>query len=120
MSRYDRHVFVCINERPKGHPKGCCLEKGSQEVRDLLKSLIHERGLKDRVRVNSAGCLDACAHGIALVIYPEGIWYGGVKKEDVQEIVDRTIMHGEVINRLSIPDPRYAPSCGQYGPLEKP
>jgi len=85
-----------------------------------MKSLIHERGLKDRVRVNNAGCLDACAHGIALVIYPEGIWYGGVKKEDVQEIVDRTIVRGEVIERLVISDPTYAPSRRQFDPLEKP
>lgn len=119
MSRYERHVFVCINERPKGHPKGCCLEKGSAEVRDAMKSLLHERGFKDRVRVNNAGCLDACAHGIALVIYPEGIWYGGVKKEDVPEIVDRTILNGEVIERLLIPEPRYAPARRQFHFLER-
>jgi (2Fe-2S) ferredoxin len=120
MSRYDRHVFVCINERPKGHPKGCCLEKGSAEVRDAMKSLLHERGLKNRVRVNNAGCLDACAHGIAMVIYPEGIWYGGVKLADVPEIVDRTILNGEVIERLLILDPMYAPSRMQFSLLEKP
>lgn len=120
MSRYDRHVFVCINERPKGHPKGCCLEKGSAAVRDAMKSLLHERGLKDRVRINNAGCLDACAHGISMVIYPEGIWYGGVKIADVPEIIDRTIINGEVIERLLILDPKYAPSRMQFSLLNKP
>ncbi len=111
MSRYLRHVFVCINERPKGHPKGCCLEKGAAEIRDTLKSEINSRGLAGVVRVNNAGCLDACAFGVALVIYPDGLWYGGVRKEDIHEIVDRTILNGEVIERLLIPDPRYAPAA---------
>jgi len=109
MSRYQRHVFVCTNERPKGHPKGCCHEKGAAEIRDTLKSEINSRGLAGVVRVNNAGCLDACAFGVALVIYPDGLWYGSVRKEDVREIVDRTILSGEVIERLLIPDPRYAP-----------
>ena len=120
MSRYERHVFVCINERPKGHPKGCCLEKGSSAVRDAMKSLVHERGLKALVRVNNAGCLDACAHGVSLVIYPEGIWYGGVTVQDVPEIVDRTIINGEVIERLLILDPGYSPARMQFRLLEKP
>jgi (2Fe-2S) ferredoxin len=109
MSRYQRHVFVCINERPKGHPKGCCLEKGSAEIRDALRSELNTRGHAGAVRVNNAGCMDACAFGVALVIYPDGIWYGGVRKEDVREIVERTIINGEVIERLLISDPRYAP-----------
>lgn len=118
MSRYERHVFVCINERPPGHPKGCCLEKGSAEVRDMLKAELHKRGLAPIVRANNSGCLDACAFGISMVIYPEGIWYGGVKKEDVPEIVERTIVNGEVIPRLLISDPRYAPSAREFPPLE--
>jgi (2Fe-2S) ferredoxin len=119
MSRYERHVFVCTNERPEGHPKGCCREKGAAEVRDALKSLLGARGLKDRVRVNNAGCLDACAYGATMVIYPEGIWYGAVKMSDVEDIVDRTIINGEVIERLLIPDPQYAPSRLQFALLEK-
>jgi len=111
MSRYQRHIFVCINERPKGHPKGCCLEKGGAEVRDALKAELNTRGLAGAVRTNNAGCLDACAFGVSLVIYPDGIWYGGVRTEDVLEIVERTIINGEVIERLLIPDPRYAPGA---------
>ena len=120
MSRYQRHVFVCVNERPPGDPKGCCLHKGSAGVRDALKSGLKKRGLGGLVRANNAGCLDACAHGISMVIYPEGIWYGGVKEEDISEIIERTILRGEVIPRLLIKDPRYAPSSLQFVPLELP
>lgn len=120
MSRYRRHVFVCINERPPGHPKGCCLEKGSAAIRDALKAELHKRGLSAAVRANNSGCLDACAFGPSMVIYPEGIWYGGVKKEDVPEIVEQTILRGVIIPRLLIKDPKYAPGALEYGPLEPP
>jgi (2Fe-2S) ferredoxin len=120
MSRYSRHIFVCINSRPPGHPKGCCLEKGSEEVRELLKAELGRRKLTAIVRANNAGCLDACAHGISMVIYPDGIWYGHVTKDDIHEIIDRTIIHGEVIQRLLIPDSRYKPDVLQYPPLDLP
>lgn len=119
MPRYQRHIFVCINEREPGHPKGCCLEKGSAEVRDKIKDELKKRGLAPIVRANNAGCLDACEFGVALVIYPEGIWYGGVKKEDVEEIIDRTIINGEVVQRLLIPNSRYAPESLQYPKLQE-
>jgi (2Fe-2S) ferredoxin len=118
MSRYQRHVFVCINERPAGHPKGCCLEKGSAAIRDAMKAELQKRGLAGIVRANNSGCLDACAFGPSMVIYPEAIWYGGVKKEDVPEIVEQTILRGTVIPRLLIKDPRYAPDALQYKQLD--
>jgi (2Fe-2S) ferredoxin len=118
MSRYKRHVFVCINERPAGHPKGCCLEKGSAAIRDAMKAELQKRGLAGIVRANNSGCLDACAFGPSMVIYPEAIWYGGVKKEDVPEIVEQTIVRGTVIPRLLIKDPRYAPDALQYKQLD--
>ncbi len=118
MSRYKRHIFVCINERPKGHPKGCCFEKGSPAVRDALKAELKARKLSGVVRANNAGCLDACAFGASMVIYPDGIWYGGVTQADVTEIVDRTILKGEVIERLLIHDERYKPGSMSFPALE--
>ena len=119
MSRFQRHVFVCINEREPGHPKGCCLEKGSAEVRDKLKAELKKRNLSHIVRANNAGCLDACEYGISMVIYPEGIWYGGVKVDDIEEIIDRTIINGEVIQRLLNPNARYAPDALQFPKLNR-
>jgi (2Fe-2S) ferredoxin len=89
-------------------------------VRDALKQELGKHGLNGIVRANGAGCLDACAHGVALVIYPEGVWYGKVTVEDLPEIVERTIIRGEVIQRLLIPDPRYAPETILIPPLQAP
>lgn len=117
MSRYQRHIFICLNEREPNHPKGCCYAKGSTEVRDVLKAELKRRGLSSVVRANNAGCLDACEYGVTMVIYPEGIWYGGVHKDDVEEIIDRTIVNGEVIQRLVIPNARYQPDALQFRKL---
>jgi (2Fe-2S) ferredoxin len=120
VSRFERHLFICTNERPAEHPKGCCREKGSEEIRRALKAELKRRGLSDIVRANASGCLDACEHGVSMVIYPEGIWYGGVTQEDVPEIIDRTVLNGEVIDRLLIRDSRYTPAQQQFEILPHP
>ncbi|MBI3184826.1 MAG: (2Fe-2S) ferredoxin domain-containing protein [Myxococcales bacterium] len=97
---YERHVFVCTNRRPEGHQKGCCASKGSEEVRDLLKAEVGRRGLSGRVRVNAAGCLDACERGVSVVVYPEAVWYGGVTSADVAELVDEHLVKGRPLERL--------------------
>ncbi|MFQ5599185.1 MAG: ferredoxin [Candidatus Krumholzibacteriia bacterium] len=100
MPRFDRHIFVCENVRPARHPRGCCAQKGSPEVRARFKKLIRENGLRGRVRANSAGCLDQCERGVTVVIYPEGVWYGGVTCDDVDEIFERHVLGDEVVERL--------------------
>ena len=104
MARFQRHLFVCINERGSDDARGCCLSRGGTEVASALKQAVHERGLKRVVRVNKAGCLDQCALGAVIVVYPEGVWYGGVTPEDVHEILEEHILGGRVVKRLRIPD----------------
>jgi (2Fe-2S) ferredoxin len=96
---YARHVFVCTNRRPDGSPKGCCASKGSEELRLALKKAADAAGVKG-TRVNSAGCLDACERGISVVVYPEGVWYGGVKPEDIPELVQSHLVEGKPVERL--------------------
>ena len=103
---YRRHIFVCTNRRPEGDPKGCCAEKGSEQVRALFKAELDKRGLKGQVRANAAGCLDQCASGITVVVYPEGIWYARVRPEDVAEIVEEHIVGGRPVERLRMPGTR--------------
>ena len=98
----ERHVFICTNRREPGNPKGCCADKGADEVRDTFKKLVHERGMKGRVRANAAGCLDQCARGVTVVVYPEQVWYGGVTADDVSEIVDSHLVGGVPVDRLRI------------------
>ncbi|MBI4509459.1 MAG: (2Fe-2S) ferredoxin domain-containing protein [Deltaproteobacteria bacterium] len=102
MKRLEKHVFVCTNRRDPNNPKGSCALKGSEEILDRFKQELAERGLRARIRANSSGCLDQCAHGCTVVVYPEQAWYGGVKPEDVPEIVEKHLVGGEVVARLLI------------------
>jgi len=89
-----------MNERPAGHPRGCCSTKGAGEVLVAFKRALRIRGLDGRVRGNKAGCLDTCENGVSVVIYPEGVWYGGVTPADVEEIVESHVIGGKVVERL--------------------
>lgn len=104
MPKFERHVFVCGNERPPGNPRGCCAARGSAAVRDAFKVELKKHGLSPRVRANQAGCLDQCEHGVTVVVYPEQVWYGFVKPEDVSEIVAKHLVGGEPVARLVLPD----------------
>jgi (2Fe-2S) ferredoxin len=105
MPHLDKHVFICTNRRDDNNPKGSCAQKGSEAVREAFKKQLHERGLKGKMRANAAGCLDVCEHGCSVVVYPEQVWYGGVKPEDVAEIIEKHLIGGEPVERLRIPDP---------------
>jgi (2Fe-2S) ferredoxin len=96
----EKHVFVCTNTRPENDHRGCCLAKAAGTVRDLFKELVVEKGLKEKVRVNSSNCLGQCEHGPVVVIYPDGTWYRHVKPEDVEKIVDSHLIRGVPVKRL--------------------
>jgi (2Fe-2S) ferredoxin len=98
---YKRHVFVCTNERPPDHPRGCCKAKGSVELRDYMKMRAKELGLKD-VRINNAGCLERCELGPSVVVYPEGVWYSPKTRADIDEILQRHLVGGGRATRLML------------------
>ncbi len=102
MSLFERHVFVCENRRDPDNPKGCCSLKDGTEVRSRLKRLAFEAGLRGRVRINMAGCLDQCEHGVAVVVYPEAVWYGGVTVADCDELFHEHVLNGRPVERLRI------------------
>lgn len=103
MPAFEKHVFVCTNERAEGHPRGCCSARGSGAIRERLKELVKLRGLNSRIRVNTAGCLDQCEHGVTIVVYPETVWYGFVKPADVDEILESHLIGGQPVERLRLP-----------------
>ena len=104
MPPFERHVFVCTNERAAGHPRGCCSAKESALIREALKARCRQEGLHARIRINKSGCLDQCEHGPTIVVYPEAVWYGFVTTEDVDEIVKSHLINGIPVERLRLPD----------------
>ncbi|MCZ8110801.1 MAG: (2Fe-2S) ferredoxin domain-containing protein [Betaproteobacteria bacterium] len=107
-SYYQHHVFFCLNQR--GNGEACCAQHDAQAAFDHCKARIKAEGLAGPggVRVNKAGCLDRCAGGPVAVVYPEGTWYTYVDRDDIDEIVERHLKGGEVVERL-----RLAPDVGR-------
>ncbi|MDA0999391.1 MAG: (2Fe-2S) ferredoxin domain-containing protein [bacterium] len=104
MFKKKRYVLVCTNERAPDHPKGSCSACGAVEVHDRMKALLEEKNLKGKARILSTSCLDTCEHGAALCVMPDNVWYGGVRAEDVEEIIERHLEGGEIVERLLIPE----------------
>jgi (2Fe-2S) ferredoxin len=104
MAKFQRHIFVCTNQRSAQNPRGCCASKGGEAVAAAFKASLHTRGYKRIVRSNASGCLDQCERGVTVVVYPEAVWYGGVRVEDVDEIIESHVVGGRPVERLRIPD----------------
>jgi (2Fe-2S) ferredoxin len=102
MSHFKYHVFFCTNQREAGEM--CCNNHGANAMRDYAKQRVKELGeqIPGKVRINTAGCLDRCDQGPVMVIYPEATWYTFVDQEDIDEIVDRHLLNGEIVDRLKI------------------
>ncbi len=102
MPPLKKHIFICEHERPQDSPRGCCAKKGGGQLKKLIKQNLVQKGLSKVYRINSAGCLDACEHGPSMVIYPQAIWYGNIKESDVCEIIEKSIIKNDIIERLLI------------------
>ena len=102
MSYYQRHVFFCLNERDDG--SACCANHNSAAMQKHAKARIKELDLngEGKVRINKSGCLDRCQEGPCVVVYPDGVWYTYVDTHDIDEIVDRHLVKGEIVDRLRI------------------
>lgn len=100
MFNYTHHIFVCVNQRPPGHPKGDCATRGSRDVFTRFQEETEKRQLWETVAVTGSTCLGPCATGPNVVIYPEGIWYGKVSAADVEEIMEQHVVGGRPVERL--------------------
>lgn len=96
---YKKHIFICTNQRSAGARPSCGEEHGLQLVA-AFKKQIYDRGLSVGIRAQKAGCLDVCELGPSVVVYPEGVFYGGVQIQDVQEIVTEHLENDRIVSRL--------------------
>jgi (2Fe-2S) ferredoxin len=94
MGQYRTHVFVCTSGED-------CPTRGDVEAHvKFLRAEALRAGLKTDVRINKAGCFSQCGHGPMIVVYPDDVWYAGVKPEDLKEIFESHIVGGKPVERL--------------------
>jgi (2Fe-2S) ferredoxin len=102
MARPAKHVFICSQKRPVGHPRGSCGQKGCAEVVDEFMKQWQARQLFTQVAVTPTGCLGPCNVGPSVVVYPEGVMYGNVTTADVNEIFEQHLLGGKPVERLIV------------------
>lgn len=107
MKRFEKHIFICTNERPEDHPRGSCGCKGAADLHALFKKKLKSKNLLPVVRANKSGCLDACEYGPTVVVYPDQIWYQHVAEEDIDQIVEEHIINDKPVERLMIKDSKF-------------
>ncbi len=104
MNKLKKHIFICENIRDESNSKQSCGRLGGVEIRNEFKKRLRELGLSKTIRANSSGCLGACKHGAVAVVYPEGRWYGEVKLDDIEEIIQADLINNKIVERLEIVD----------------
>lgn len=95
-----KHVFVCLQNRPLGDPRGSCQARGGTALYEAFAQAIAERGAAEFARLTHAGCLGPCTAGPSVVVYPEGVLYSGLAEGDVPEIVEQHLLGGVPVSRL--------------------
>jgi NADH-quinone oxidoreductase subunit F len=80
-----------------------CIAYGSNDLFAAFQDASSELGVEVDVRMT--GCHGFCERGPLVVVFPEKIFYQRVKPRDVAEILEKTVVGGEVIERLCYVDP---------------
>jgi len=101
---FEKHIFICCNQREAGHPRGSCDPDADDGLQKAFKQALADRDLQRRMRANKSGCLDQCEHGPTVVVYPDTVWYGGVTEADIPEIIESHLIGGVPVERLRLAD----------------
>lgn len=100
-----RHVFVCGGKS--------CSRVGAAEVKEAFIRELESRDLrygkaskgrnpKGPILLTDCGSVGFCSIGVAVLVYPEGVWYAQVRAADVPEIIEKHLIGGEVVERLAL------------------
>jgi (2Fe-2S) ferredoxin len=103
MPRPERHLFVCVNERPSagGAGRPSCGARGGRELFAALQQAVGARpDLWGRVAVTGCSCLGPCFQGPTLVVYPDAVWYTAASAADAEAIVEQHLTANQPVERL--------------------
>jgi (2Fe-2S) ferredoxin len=98
IGSYERHIFICTG------PDCCTPEQGAESWAQLKAAAAKLNGSPDRGRIyrTKVGCLRICDQGPTAVVYPEGTWYGGLTRDNLQRVIDEDLAGGRAVEDLVI------------------
>ena len=88
----DKHVLVCSNID--------CAARGSVELVTALRRGLKEAGRDRTVRVTRTACMGRCGEGPTVAVYPDGVWYRGVRASDADELIREHLIGDRLVARL--------------------
>ncbi|MFO7814707.1 MAG: NADH-quinone oxidoreductase subunit NuoF [Halanaerobiales bacterium] len=107
---YRSHVLICTGTG--------CVSSGAKNIKHELQDELVDNKLKGEIKIVETGCHGFCEKGPIMVVYPEGVFYCQVKKEDVSEIVEEHLLKGRIVERLLFKEPRTEKNIPSYKDID--
>ncbi|MEC9488105.1 MAG: NADH-quinone oxidoreductase subunit NuoF [Halanaerobium sp.] len=95
MYIFRAHVLVCTGS--------ACVVEGAMNIKKALVDEIEKKGLSEEIKVVETGCLGPCAQAPVIVVYPDGVVYGGLHPDDVPQIVEEHLLKGRPVKKFMLP-----------------
>jgi len=97
MEQYRANLLICAGTG--------CVASGSLKVKAALEEELKKHNLQNEIKIVLTGCNGFCAQGPIMVVYPEGIFYQGLKPDHIPFLVEEHFLKGRPVKDLMYTPP---------------